>query len=401
MSHLYLSLALFAVSLLLTTCIHGVHVEPNDIVKTIECECGDIIDCVDIYKQPSIKDPLLRDHKIQLKPTEEPPKVVYKLKGRNYSLPEQTWRRSGSCPEGTIPIPRKPIGVDGDVANRSLPFFSYAHPTDMSIQDEGNGKLEIAAAYALNGPYHGATAAIPIWKVQVEPNEFSKNYLLIASPHDRQFKYIRGKDPRDIKNQIAVGMAVYPSVLGDDNPRLYIYATNDGGVDSHCLNHDCPFIQTNNQFALGTQFRDSESKVGGDLYFVTVALYRPTGPLVWWLAINDVAISYFHSSMFPVPFIENLHNEMGGRVLDTRPGVRHTTTWMGSGMLASAGANNAASIAYYLGINDDGVDQVDDFPVNSIVTNPMCYDVKNLGPDLKHPGNDVAYGGPGGYYCDQ
>ena len=36
MSHLYLSLALFAVSLLLTTCIHGVHVEPNDIVKTIE-----------------------------------------------------------------------------------------------------------------------------------------------------------------------------------------------------------------------------------------------------------------------------------------------------------------------------------------------------------------------------
>ena len=60
----------------------------------------------------------------QLKPTEEPPKVAYKVKGRNYSLPEQTWRRSGSCPEGTIPIPRKPISVDGDVANRSLPFFS-------------------------------------------------------------------------------------------------------------------------------------------------------------------------------------------------------------------------------------------------------------------------------------
>ena len=68
--------------------------------------------------------------------------------------------------------------------------------------------LHIAAAYAVNGPYHGASAAIHIWKVQVEPNEFSKNYLLIASPQDRQFKYIRGKDPPDIKNQIAVGMAV-------------------------------------------------------------------------------------------------------------------------------------------------------------------------------------------------
>ncbi|XP_044984886.1 uncharacterized protein LOC123452309 [Hordeum vulgare subsp. vulgare] len=400
MSLLSLSLALFVVSRLLPTCIHGLHVEPNDIIKTIESECGDIIDCVDIYKQPSLKNPLLRDHKIQFKPTKEPPKIVHKLKGRNYSLPEQTWRRSGSCPEGTIPIRRKPIAIDDDVANRSLRFFSYVHPTDESVQDEGNGKVEIAAAYAVNGPYHGASAAIPIWKVQVEPNEFSKNYLRIASPHERQFVPIPGTDPPDIKNQIAVGMAVYPSVLGDDNPRLYIYATNDGGVNSHCLNHDCGFIQTNKQFALGTKFRDSESKVGGDLYFVSVALYRQTGPAVWWLSINEVAIGYFDSSFFPMPFIESFHNQMGGRVLDTRPGGRHTMTRMGSGMYGSAGANNAASIAYYLGINNDGGDQVDD-PVNNIVTNHKCYDVKDLGPDLHHPGNDVAYGGPGGYYCDQ
>ena len=42
----------------------------------------------------------------------------------------------------------------------------------------------------------------------MEPNEFSKNYLLIATPHERQFKYVPCKDPPDIKNQIAVGMAV-------------------------------------------------------------------------------------------------------------------------------------------------------------------------------------------------
>jgi hypothetical protein len=67
---------------------------------------------------------------------------------------------------------------------------------------------QIAAAYGVFGPYHGASAAIPIWKVQVQPNEFSKSYLLIASPHDRMFTPIPGKDPPDIKNQIAVGMAV-------------------------------------------------------------------------------------------------------------------------------------------------------------------------------------------------
>lgn len=71
-----------------------------------------------------------------------------------------------------------------------------------------NAYWQIAAAYAVNGPYHGASAAIPIWKVQVNSNEFLKNYLLIASPHERRFIPIRGKSPPDIKNQIAVETAV-------------------------------------------------------------------------------------------------------------------------------------------------------------------------------------------------
>jgi hypothetical protein len=175
---------------------------------------------------------------------------------------------------------------------------------------------------------------------------------------------------------------------------------NDGGEQSHCINHECGFIQTSNQFALGTMFRDSDSKVGGNIYYVTVALYRAPAPAVWWLSINEVPIGYFDPNMFPVPFIESFHNQMGGRVLDTRPGGRHTMTPMGSGQYAAAGANNAATIGYYLAVDYEGGDLLDD-PVNRIVTNSKCYDVKNLGPDLDHPGTDVAYGGPGGYYCDQ
>lgn len=174
---------------------------------------------------------------------------------------------------------------------------------------------------------------------------------------------------------------------------------NDGGESSNCINHECRFIQTSNKYALGTSFRD-ESKVGGDLYFAPVSLYRETGTAVWWLALNQVPVGYFDPGMFPVPFIESFHNEMGGRVLDTRPGGRHTMTPMGSGMFPSAGPHNAASVAFYLGINNNGGDQVDN-PVNTIVTTPKCYDVKNLGQDAARPGVDVAFGGPGGYYCDQ
>ena len=59
---------------------------------------------------------------------------------------------------------------------------------------------QIAAAYGVNGPYHGASAWLPIWKVGVGPSEFSKSYLAIASPTVWEFTPIPGKDPPNIDN---------------------------------------------------------------------------------------------------------------------------------------------------------------------------------------------------------
>uniref|UniRef100_A0A0E0FA78 Neprosin PEP catalytic domain-containing protein n=1 Tax=Oryza meridionalis TaxID=40149 RepID=A0A0E0FA78_9ORYZ len=117
------------------------------------------------------------------------------------------------------------------------------------------------------------------------------------------------------------------------------------------------------------------------------------GPAVWWVSLMDEPIGYFHESAFAVPFIESFHNEMGGHVLDRRPGGRHSLTPMGSGMYPSDGLQNAACIHAYLAIAYTGTDQVDD-PVNTIVTHPKCYDVKDDGPDLYRPGINVAFGGP-------
>ncbi|CAN1162424.1 hypothetical protein LINPERHAP2_LOCUS24500 [Linum perenne] len=38
---------------------------PNDILKTIKSEDGDVVDCVDILKQPALRHPLLADHTLQ------------------------------------------------------------------------------------------------------------------------------------------------------------------------------------------------------------------------------------------------------------------------------------------------------------------------------------------------
>ncbi|KAF9608450.1 hypothetical protein IFM89_009816 [Coptis chinensis] len=66
-------------------------------IKTFETEYGDVFDCVDIYKQPSLDHPLLRDHnKVQINP---------------FSTYSQTKQVSSSvfkinCPIGTVPIRR-------------------------------------------------------------------------------------------------------------------------------------------------------------------------------------------------------------------------------------------------------------------------------------------------------
>ncbi|XP_048444521.1 uncharacterized protein LOC103929668 [Pyrus x bretschneideri] len=91
-------------------------------VKTIKSEDGDTIDCVDIYKQPAFDHPALRNHTIQITPnfreasapspssssSPSPSASNHVQNDHNSSqqLLSQIWQRSGSCPDGTIPIRR-------------------------------------------------------------------------------------------------------------------------------------------------------------------------------------------------------------------------------------------------------------------------------------------------------
>ena len=72
---------------------------------------------------------------------------------------------------------------------------------------------KVAAAYATNGPYLGARAEVPYWKVNVYPDEFSMNYILVGSTLDPNYKAFRGADPpAHLTNQIAVGLVVNPLI---------------------------------------------------------------------------------------------------------------------------------------------------------------------------------------------
>ncbi|RDX67510.1 hypothetical protein CR513_53602, partial [Mucuna pruriens] len=72
-------------------------------IKTIKTEFGHIVDCIDINKQLAFDNPLLKNHKLQLKPSfqdtklNENDKITRHLKiglGKN------------SCPKGSVPVRR-------------------------------------------------------------------------------------------------------------------------------------------------------------------------------------------------------------------------------------------------------------------------------------------------------
>ncbi|XP_021749840.1 uncharacterized protein LOC110715562 [Chenopodium quinoa] len=80
---------------------------PKGTVKTIKGEDGDVVDCVDIRKQPALNHPLLKDHKIQMDPSSS-------LKMMNQSNPttafiHQLWHKNGFCSEDTVPIRRRQL----------------------------------------------------------------------------------------------------------------------------------------------------------------------------------------------------------------------------------------------------------------------------------------------------
>lgn len=72
--------------------------------------------------------------------------------------------------------------------------------------------MQVAAAYAVNGPYHGAYAMLPLWKTHVEPQEASHTYLLVAGTTDRTYVPFPGEDPPDLNNAVWVGVSVSVSL---------------------------------------------------------------------------------------------------------------------------------------------------------------------------------------------
>nr|POF24291.1 hypothetical protein CFP56_40405 [Quercus suber] len=342
-------------------------------LKSIESPDGDIIDCVDINKQPAFDHPLLKNHTIQMRPSSYPEGFSFDESNDVSSNSEpkftQPWHLNGRCPKGTIPIRRtkeEDLLRAGSATNygrkkhRSIPSAQYS---------AGQVIHEHAVLIEQGDKYYGMMAEINVWNPHTqETTEFSLS----------QFWMTAGRNGQDL-NTIEAGMMVYEYLYGDNNTRLFTYC---------CYNLACSgFVQVDNQIAMGASVAPY-SNYDGTQRSVKFYVWKDiNGKGDWWMKIADRDFGYWPSSIFSILSDSASSVQWGGEVINLMQDGQHNTTQMGSGHFPEEGLGKAS---FFKNLNViDGLKTLTG-PRNSqtIVTNPTC-------DNLINSGDSFYFGGPG------
>ncbi|XP_052733541.1 uncharacterized protein LOC108339077 [Vigna angularis] len=114
-------------------------------IKSIHMENGQIVDCIDIYKQPSFDHPLLKDHKLQRKPNFQI--ASGKTRQKTLGTKPMFGLDKDECPMGTVPILR--TTKDDLIREKSL------LNDHILVQDIPGVHIAEVALKPNYGPYYG------------------------------------------------------------------------------------------------------------------------------------------------------------------------------------------------------------------------------------------------------
>ncbi|KAE8698431.1 oleosin 1-like [Hibiscus syriacus] len=324
-------------------------------VKTIQSEDGDIIDCVDIYKQPAFDNPALKNHVIQMKPSfdfkEEKPSTTDES---SKLVVAQTWQRSGSCPEGTVPIRR--IRMEDLLRADSIDQFGRKPKEIVSksnkIKQKDGYELpsmvdeSAATLVTLGSRYIGAKGDINVWNPYVESvDDFTTAQI-----------WVKG-GPIDDYESLESGWTVFPNLYGDNRTRFFIYWTTGSTGTSGCFDHNCDgFVQISPEIALGAAI-EPLSREYGQQYYITIGIYKDPKTNNWWLKYGDgIVIGYWAAATTQLYFLNDssMVVQWGGMVYSQNvKKTPHTTTAMGSGQFGeglygkACYVQNIAVVDYY------------------------------------------------------
>ncbi|XP_027192647.2 protein neprosin-like [Cicer arietinum] len=346
--------------------------------KTIHSPDGDIIDCVISHKQPAFDHPLLKGHKL-LNSLEIPREHNQtEILSDNFQL----WSLSGeTCPEGTIPIRRtKEQEILKDTLNsKSERKFNIVQ------MDATNNRHEYAIGTVTGDAFYGATANINVWAPHVESNtrEFSLSQIWVLA----------GTFGKDL-NSIEAGWQVYPSMYGDNQPRLFIYWTSDAYKKTGCYNLHCPgFVQTSKQIVVGAAIRPI-STYNGKQFEIKLSISKDPKNGHWWLKYGSSGhvVGYWPSSLFTHLNDKATMIQFGGEIVNSISKGSHTSTQMGSGHFAGNGFGKASYFKHMQVMNF--YNKLIPLPnLRLWADKPNCYSIK--AGTTNTMGNYIYYGGPG------
>ncbi|XP_004501481.3 protein neprosin-like [Cicer arietinum] len=374
-------------------------------VKSIKSEDGDIIDCIDIYKQLAFDHPTLKNHTIKRVPDfvleSESPSRENSLNASSDVF--QTWQKSGSCPEGTVPIRRilkedllRVSSLDRFGQKPIEPFFNSTNISNLNFSNltANDGQVNLInrsdahlVAYGFN--FIGAQASINVWNPNVEREEdFTTAQMWLKTNNGPNFESIES------------GWMVNPKLYGDHNTRLFVYWTKDSYNSTGCFDLTCQgFVQTNKDIVLGGTLGPISSPFKQQYEFNVGIFWDNEGN--WWLKVmNSIPVGYW-----PAEFLGGLKHsatliQWGGQVFSyaVKTDPPHTGTQMGSG----SEANGRFGVACYMSnVRIKDYSQSLKYPqfVSTHAAEPYCYNTLNDAPYGKDP---VFYFGGAGRkppYC--
>ncbi|XP_026441464.1 uncharacterized protein LOC113340548 [Papaver somniferum] len=352
-------------------------------VKTIITEVGDVIDCIDIYKQPAFDNPLLKDHKIQMR-TRSIPGETRSEKVSTSSIFHGLQRER--CPLGTIPIRR--------ITREHLVFAKKVK----QIHANGFPNIRYHSVYAeeiISGKfirqkkYYGGSASMSIHNLTVDHDQFSTSQIWIANASSPEI------------NGIRVGIMKNPSLVGGNLPRLFgFWIAANGHQVAGCYNMACQgFIQTHPTVFIDQPFVHPSlyGQMSNDVH-----VKAPGDNGDWWLRMGATAETSEDVGYWPNEIFTLLRNSAS----DVRYGgyvgsmAQASTPPMGNGFLPQLHDYDTTAYMRLMKYVNEAGDDVDLDPrlvrINK-GTVSQCYNIMfagNIGGAWK---NTIAYGGPGGF----
>ncbi|KAI3949968.1 hypothetical protein MKW92_017080 [Papaver armeniacum] len=335
-------------------------------MKSIKTEFGDIYDCINIYKQPAFDHPLLRNHKIQMKPNLNQEEQIDEPISN--MVPNVVRSKLEGCPSKTVPIRRT---TKEELINAKL------------LSTWIKRRHYVSAQPVADKVYYGGSAKIAVANPSVDQNKFSTGQIWIQN------------GPAEELNSIEFGWAVYPELFGDNEARVFGLWTADGFKQTGCYNMLCPgFVQVHPEYSFGEHI--NAGTYGGDQRAFYFSVHRDPESGNWWFVngVDNAKIGYWPKELFT--HLEKNASVIGyGGVAGADLG--ELTPPMGHGHPPVFDSQYTCCMLNMKVANDRG-DFVD-FDTSKVQLNrdtkTSCYDLIFPGRDLLN-GIIMFFGGPGG-----